>query len=131
MRASWIPSGTTSGLRIGGILLAIAGAYQLTPRKDVCLRRCRSSPRYLGRYAGLLRGGIAPGVDCLECCWSLMLVLLLLGMMSLAWMAIIGGIILAEKIVPRGERVARLVGLALAGLAIILLVAPHPLPALG
>jgi len=70
-------------------------------------------------------------VYCLESSWSLMLVLLLAGMMNLAWMGVIAGVILVEKVVPGGDLVSKLVGWGLAGWGIILLAAPHTLPAFG
>ncbi|GAC1638864.1 MAG: hypothetical protein NVS4B2_28080 [Chloroflexota bacterium] len=63
--------------------------------------------------------------------WPLMLVLLLVGMMNLVWMAVIAGVIFAEKVVPRGVVVSKVLGWGLAGWGIILLTAPHTVPALG
>jgi predicted metal-binding membrane protein len=88
----------------GGILL-VAAVYELTPLKDVCLSKCRSPLGYLmgswrnGR-AGALRMGAGHGAWCLGCCWALMAALFALGVMSLAWMAIIAGVIALEKTLP-------------------------------
>jgi predicted metal-binding membrane protein len=88
----------------GGILL-VAAVYELTPLKDVCLAKCRSPLGYLmgswrnGR-AGALRMGAGHGAWCLGCCWALMAALFALGVMSLAWMAIIAGVIALEKTLP-------------------------------
>jgi predicted metal-binding membrane protein len=60
-----------------------------------------------------------------------MLVLLLVGMMNLAWMGVIAGVIFVEKVVPRGDRFSMVVGWGLVGSGIFLLAAPHTLPALG
>jgi predicted metal-binding membrane protein len=125
----WTTPATSPALRLGAALLVVAGAYQLTPLKRVCVRYCRSPLRH--RYLGPLRMGIMHGLYGLGCCWALMLVLLLLGMMSLVWMAAITAIVLLEDFAPRGELVRWLVGLALAGLGLVLLGAPHTLPALA
>src|SRR5438132_1297369 len=85
----------------GGALIG-AGLYQLTPLKDVCLRHCRSPLHFLlhgwreGRI-GAVRMGTEHGAFCVGCCWGLMVALFALGVMSLAWMAIVAGVILVEK----------------------------------
>lgn len=135
----WVPPTTSAAPRVGAVLLVVAGVYQLTALKHVCVRHCRAPLALLAQQRtlliqgrlGPLRMGITHGLYCLGCCWSLMLVLLLLGMMNLAWMAAIAAIIIIEKIVPRGEHMRWLVGLALVGLGFSLAVAPHTLPALG
>jgi len=70
-------------------------------------------------------------VYCLGSSWLLMLVLLLVGMMNLAWMGVIAGVIFVEKVVPSGAVVSKVVGWGLTGGSIILLAAPHTLPALA
>jgi predicted metal-binding membrane protein len=88
----------------GGILL-VAAIYELTPLKNVCLSKCRSPLGFLmsswrnGRL-GALRMGAGHGVWCLGCCWALMAALFALGVMSLAWTAIIAGVIALEKTLP-------------------------------
>ena len=82
-------------------------------------------------HLGALRAGLGQGVYCLGSSWPLMLVLLLVGMMNLAWMGVIAGVIFVEKVVPGGDVVSKVVGWGLAGWGIILLAAPHTLPALG
>ncbi len=100
-----------------GILIA-AGAYQLLPLKDACLRRCRSPLTFLltrwrpGR-AGALRMGLEHGAFCVGCCWALMLLLLVAGVMDLLWVALIAGLVLIEKALPFGVASARLAGVAL------------------
>lgn len=134
-----LPAGSTSALRVGAALLVLAGVYQLTPPKQACLRQCRSphigvAPPVARRpqaYLGAVRAGLWQGVSCLGSSWPLMLVLLLLGMMSLAWMCLIAGGIFMEKVMPRGELVSKVVGWGLAGWGIILLAAPHMVPSLG
>jgi predicted metal-binding membrane protein len=134
-----LPAESSTALRIGAVLLVVAGVYQLTPPKQACLRRCRSPHWGVALHAvtrvrghlGAVRAGLGQGAYCLGSSWPLMLVLLLVGMMNLAWMGIIAAVIFVEKVAPRGDVVGKVVGWGLAGWGIILLVAPHTLPALG
>jgi predicted metal-binding membrane protein len=135
----WLPVGSVTALRIGAVLLVVAGVYQLTPLKQACLRHCRSehggaaSPartRAQG-YLSAVRAGLGQGVYCLGSSWPLMLVLLLVGMMSLVWMGVVAAVIFVEKVVPGGDVASKFVGWGLAGCGLILLAAPHSLPALG
>jgi len=86
-------------------LIAVAALYQLTPLKNVCLTKCRSPLAFVvgswrdGRLGGL-RMGTEQGGWCVGCCWALMSTLFALGLMSLAWMAVIAGLIAVEKLVP-------------------------------
>ena len=94
-----------AGPYVTGAALLAAGLYQLTPLKDVCLRHCRSPLHFLlhgwrpGRI-GAVRMGMEHGAYCLGCCWGLMLALFALGVMSLFWMAVVGAVILVEKLAP-------------------------------
>jgi predicted metal-binding membrane protein len=87
-----------------GILLG-AAIYEVTPLKQACLARCRSPLSFVltswrsGRI-GALRMGIRHGAWCLGCCWALMAALFALGVMSIAWMAVIGALIAIEKLLP-------------------------------
>jgi predicted metal-binding membrane protein len=126
-----LPSGD-GALRWGGGLLVLAGAYQLSPLKWVCLRHCRSPLAFVAQHAMQLRRGglgagkvgVIHGVYCLGCCWALMLVLVLLGMMSLAWMAAVAAVIFLEKVLPRGPLVSRAVALLLIAVGSALLLSP-------
>jgi predicted metal-binding membrane protein len=88
----------------GGIILLAAG-YELTPLKQVCLSHCRSPISFIldawrsGRV-GALQMGVRHGAWCLGCCWALMAALFALGVMSLAWMSVIGALIAIEKLLP-------------------------------
>jgi len=99
-------------------ILIIAGAYQFTPMKQSCLRKCRSPLGHVlthwrsGR-GFWLRVGLGHGVNCLGCCWALMAVAFALGVMNLAWMAALTVLLAAEKMLPQGERFARVSGAAL------------------
>lgn len=107
---------------VGAILLTIAGLYQLTPLKQVCLRTCRSPLSFLTQHwrpgrAGALRMGIDHGIHCLGCCWALMLLLFAGGVMNLAVILALTVWVLVEKLAPLGEQTARAAGLVLLGLA--------------
>src|SRR5207248_7973418 len=91
----------------GGAILVFAGLYQLTPLKNACLKHCRSPLHFVmhgwrdGR-TGALAMGATHGVFCLGCCWGIMAVLFVVGLMNLGWMAGLSLLIIAEKLAPRG-----------------------------
>lgn len=120
---------------VAGAAAALAGVYQLTPLKRVCLKHCRGPLHFAlhgwreGRL-GAFRMGIEHGRFCVGCCVGLMVVLFALGVMSLAWMAIVAGLIFAEKVVPHGYRLTRPIALALVGLGIWVAVDPASVPGL-
>lgn len=130
-----VPRGMAS-VRWGAVLLVVAGAYQLTPLKTKCLKTCRSPLGFLAEHATRLRrSGLAPakvgavhGLYCVGCCWALMLVLVLLGMMSLAWMAAVAGVTFLEKALPEGSKAPVVVAALLIGIGSVLLVFPQTLP---
>jgi len=132
-----VPSGDVA-VRVGGGLLVAAGVYQLTPLKEACLTRCRSPLSFIVQHAGLLqkghggpfRAGVVHGGYCVGCCWMLFVVLALLGMMNVAWMALLAAVIVLEKATPWGGAVGRIAGGALVVLGVVVLVWPEPLPAL-
>jgi predicted metal-binding membrane protein len=110
-------------------VLVGAGAFQLTPLKQVCLRHCRSPLGFLlghwrGGWSGALAMGWAHAVYCLGCCWALMVVLVVAGAMGLPWVLLIACVVAAEKLVPRGEWIARLTGIALAVLGVAVALRP-------
>ena len=125
------PSPTT--VRTGAVVLLLAGAYQFTPLKRWCLVRCRSplalvmqhGPRATRSGIGALATGLTHGAYCLGCCWALMLVLLAAGVMNLVWMAVIAAVITVEKVLPRGEVLAQVIGALLLAVGVLLLVAPE------
>lgn len=96
--------------RLAGALLLLAALYQLTPLKRACLAACRSPLDFLMRgwrpgVAGALRLGARHGFYCLGCCWALMLLLFVGGVMNLAWIAALALIVMAEKLAPPRWRV--------------------------
>jgi predicted metal-binding membrane protein len=105
---------------LGGVLLLAAGVYQWTPLKHACLSKCRSPLGFVlnewreGGWGALLMG-LKHGAYCTGCCWSLMVLLLVAGVMNLLWVAAIAGLVLLEKVAPAGERLGRVAGLVLVG----------------
>jgi predicted metal-binding membrane protein len=100
-----------------GLTLAAAGAYQLTQWKQICLHHCRSPLDFFARHeirraADSWRFGLHHGAYCAACCWGLMVVQLVLGVMSVPLMAMVALIILLEKQWRHGETLARIVGAA-------------------
>jgi predicted metal-binding membrane protein len=121
--------------RIAGFLLVAAGVYQLTPIKSVCLARCRSPLSFLLSYwrdgrGGALSMGLRHGLFCLGCCWVLFVVLLPLGVMNVAAMVAVAALVFAEKVLPRGEGVARVAAVALIAYGLFAVVVPSALPTL-
>lgn len=114
--------------------LVLAGLYELTPLKHACLRRCRGSLALVGRWrdgvSGAVSMGARHGLDCIGCCWGLMLALFALGVMSLTWMGTIAVAIAAEKLVPRGERLVPLIGALAVAVGVWVAVSPGSLPGL-
>ena len=114
----------TSPLLAGGLLVA-AGVFQWTPLKRACLAACRSPLSFLmtgwreGR-AGAFAMGLRHGLYCLGCCWALMALLFVAGVMNLLWVAIIAVAVLVEKVVPRGDLVGRFAGVALVVAGVLL-----------
>ena len=100
---------------LGGALLILAGIFQWTPLKGACLTHCRSPLGFLmgdwreGRW-GALRMGIKHGAYCTGCCWILMALLFVAGVMNLWWIAAIAVFVLLEKVVPRGFWLGRIAG---------------------
>jgi predicted metal-binding membrane protein len=108
---------------LGATVLIAAGMYQLTPYKRACLRHCRAPAHFLSRYwrsgtVGALRMGLRLGAYCLGCCWILMALLFLGGVMNLLWIAAIAAFVLLEKTAPFGEAGGSVVGatMVLAGI---------------
>jgi predicted metal-binding membrane protein len=115
LAAMLTPGMTASSGRLAGGILVAAGVYQLTPIKGACLTRCRSPLGFLmtnwrAGALGALRMGLLHGVHCLGCCWLLMCLLFVVGVMNLMWVAALSAFVLAEKIGPFGLVAARVAG---------------------
>ena len=120
------PTMAASSSRLAGAILIGAGVYQLTPLKGSCLSQCQSPLGFIMSHwrdgkIGAFQMGFRHGVYCLGCCWALMLILFVVGVMNLAWVAVLGAFILLEKIGPPGALVSRIGGVVMiaAGVAFI------------
>ena len=112
------PMMAASNPRLAGAILVAAGVYQLTPFKGACLTHCQSPLGFLmGHWrngaTGALRMGLRHGTYCLGCCWALMGVLFVVGVMNLAWVAALSVFVLIEKVGPAGLTVARVAGVVM------------------
>ncbi len=120
---------------IGGGVLLIAGAFQFSSLKDLCLRECRTPlgflmERYRPGVGGAFGVGISHGLFCLGCCWALMLVGFAAGAGNLLWMAGLTTVMVIERTVPWGKAVVRPLGMAFIALAVLVLLHPAWLPPL-
>ena len=97
---------------IAAAVLLAAAIYELTAAKRLCLEKCQSPLHFVLRFwkpgaAGALRLGVAHGLFCVGCCWALMLLLFVGGVMNLAWVAFLGIVVLGEKVLPAGWQTHR------------------------
>jgi predicted metal-binding membrane protein len=113
--------------RVAAAILIGAGAYQFTPAKAACLGHCRSPfsmllHRWKAGMAGALQMGFEHGASCVACCWSLMLVLFIVGVMNLVWVVLLTVVAAVEKLAPsaRGPRFAVGASLAAWGMSLML-----------
>jgi predicted metal-binding membrane protein len=120
---AWLP-------RVSGLVLIGAGLYQFTPWKRVCLRACRTPLSFIMTHdfgsgaPGAFKEGLSHGAYCLGCCWALMAVLVVVGLMNLVWMAALALVFLAEKNWQHGVLFNRMVGTAVAVLGCAVLFYP-------
>ena len=119
---------SASGI-FAGVLAIVAGVYQWSPLKNSCLGQCRSPLQFLQQHGGFrpdssgaLILGLKHGVYCIGCCWALMTLLFIGGVMNLLWVAGLAILVLLEKVVPAGRYLTRAVGLALVAQGFVLLV---------
>jgi predicted metal-binding membrane protein len=124
--AQTVEVGSQANLGIG-VGLLVAGVYQLSSFKNRCLVLCRTPMDFFMQHwrddlAGSVWMGVKHGAYCLGCCWGVMVALLVLGMMNPLWMLAAAALIVLEKHLPTGERVAKITGIAfvLAGAYILL-----------
>jgi predicted metal-binding membrane protein len=101
----------------GGLTLIAVGLYQWTPLKDACLRECQSPLQFIQRHGGFradpigsLALGVRHGVYCVGCCWVLMALLFVGGVMNVLWIALIMIFVLIEKLVPAGRLISQVSG---------------------
>jgi len=119
---------TSQSRWLSAALLAGTGLYQLSPLKDGCLTRCRSPAEFLSRHwrpglSGAVRLGMLHGAFCVGCCWLLMALLFVGGVMNLVWIAALTLFVAAEKLLPGGRWIARGAGVAMLGWAAVTVLA--------
>jgi predicted metal-binding membrane protein len=114
--------------RLWGLILVAAGLYQWTPLKDVCLRQCQFPLQFIQRHGGFradaigsLTLGARHGVYCVGCCWVLMALLFVGGVMNVFWIALISIFVLAEKVVPVRRLISRFTGTLLLAVGVWLI----------
>ena len=120
---AWLP-------RLGGAVVVLAGAYQLMPLKNACLRACRSPVGFILSHdfgvgtPAAARTGISHGLQCLGSCWPLMAVLAVLGLMHLAWMAVFAAVFFLEKTWRHGILLSRVAGATCVILGLTVIIRP-------
>lgn len=119
--------------QLGGVVLLLAGLYQLSPFKNICLSKCRTPLQFIlsswhDGYRGAFRMGLEHGAFCLGCCWLLFVILFPLGIMNLAIMALVTALIFAEKALPSGRQISKLAGAALIAYGVLVMFLPAALP---
>ncbi len=124
------PMMVTTSPALGAGLLIVAGTYQLTPFKRACLDHCRSPAYFLSAHwkqgiGGAFRMGMEHGAFCVGCCWALMGLLFVGGVMNLLWVAGIAFFVLLEKVMPQGRLASGVTGGALILAGVAMLALPH------
>jgi len=114
------PMMASASTAFSGLVLAAAGLFQWTPAKDACLRHCQAPLAFIQRHGGFRREpagslalGFHHGLYCVGCCWALMALLFVGGVMNVLVIAAIAAFVLAEKVIPAGRWLPRLAGTAL------------------
>jgi predicted metal-binding membrane protein len=112
------PMMVSTSAALGAALLMAAGIYQFTPVRDACLQKCRTPAYFIAQYwrngtLGGFRMGLWHGVYCVGCCWILMALMFVGGVMNLLWMAAIAVFVLLEKTIPFGEVSGKVAGVAM------------------
>ena len=112
----------------GGVVLIAVGLYQWLPIKQACLSQCRSPLSFIQRYggfqpsaAGSLRLGFRHGLQCIGCCWAVMVLLFVGGVMNLLWIAALAIFVLLERVIPGAYYFSRVAGLAAVGAGVWLI----------
>jgi predicted metal-binding membrane protein len=131
--AQQVPWIMLNAARIGGSTFVLAGLYQFTPLKRVCLAKCCMPLDFIlgswrDGYTGAFRMGLEHGIYCLGSNWLLFVLLFPLGIMNIAAMALLTALIFAEKVVPQGARIAQFAALALILYGALVIVVPAALP---
>lgn len=114
------PMMASASAAFSGAVLVAAGGYQWTPAKQACLRHCQTPIAFILQHGGFRRTprgslvlGFRHGLYCIGCCWTLMALLFVGGVMNLLWIAVISVLVLAEKVIPAGRGLSRVAGAVL------------------
>lgn len=121
------------GPLLAGAVLIIAGLFQVASLKNVCLTGCRSPLSFFARYwrrgdFGALLMGARHGMVCVGCCWAMMAVMFAVGVMSPTWMALLTLLMFAEKVLPRGQKLAIPIAVFLCAMGVWIAVSPESAP---
>jgi predicted metal-binding membrane protein len=135
MRSS-LPGSHGLILRAAGLALMVSGLYQWSRLKFACLKHCQNPLHFVSEHwhdgqIGALRMGAVHGIYCFGCCWGLMVILFVMGIMHLGWMAALGALILLEKIVPRGKWISRTIGAVFVVIGLVVALFPDALSKLS
>jgi predicted metal-binding membrane protein len=120
------PEMRLTSTHLGGVVFIAAGLYEWSPLKERCLAICQSPLGFIAGHwrpgiAGALRMGLRHGIYCLGCCWVLMLLLFVGGVMNLIWVTALALLVLLQKVLPGVRLVSRATGLAMAAIGLYLL----------
>jgi predicted metal-binding membrane protein len=123
------------GPYVAGAVAVLAGLYEFTALKNMCLRSCRTPLQFVlhrwrdGRLGAFMMG-LEHGAVCVACCWALFALLFAIGVMSILWMALLTVVVFVQRTLPRGDRITPFVGIALVAFGIWIAVAPASVPGL-
>ena len=132
----FVSDNQTAATALAAVIFLACGAYQLTPFKERCLAHCRSPLGFTLKYAAYrgrtrdLRVGMHHGGFCLGCCWALMALLVVFGLMNVAAMVVLAAIVLVEKTWVWGPQFGRVLGVVALALAVIVIFLPGIAPGL-
>ena len=131
-----VPGSQLIVLRAAGLALIVSGLYQWSSLKFACLKHCQSPLLFISEHwhdgqIGAVRMGAVHGVYCFGCCWGLMVILFVMGIMHLGWMAAVGALILLEKIAPRGKWISQTIGAVFVVVGIVVVLFPDALARLS
>ncbi len=112
--------------QLGAVLLIVAGLFQFTSLKHNCLTHCRTPMAFLNSEwregaGGAMWMGLKHGSYCVGCCWAIMLLMFVAGLMNLVWTAFLAAFMLLEKIAPAGDKLGRIAGVLAVGAGMWLL----------
>ena len=131
-----VPGSGSIVLRAAGLALIVSGLYQCSRLKRACLKHCQNPLHFITEHwhdgqLGALRMGVSHGIYCFGCCWGLMMILFVMGIMHLGWMAAIAALILLEKLVPLRKWISHAIGAVFVAVGGIVVVYPDALSRLS